>query len=159
MKKISNHFPHTLTLTIHQIPGNNPSNFHPIHTIPHIQMIHRLLNTPLPGNRGQHGPTGANPTTLPSQRDNGRTTRSPTISPTKRANGLTTRNHHMSTPPHMIPPLAPSLPFPPNLLTVIVIPNAINADPDLLNPDSPHSLQGMSHWIYMAPVSTDGKPT
>ena len=159
MTMISNQLPHTLTLTIHLILGNHLSSLHQIQITPHIRTIHHHPNTPLHGNQGQHGPTGTSPTILHSPQDNGRTTKSPTISPTRRANGLTTQNHHRPTPPHTTLPLVPLLHSPQNLLTATAIPNAINADPDLFNPDSPHSLQGMSRWIYMVPASIDGKPT
>ena len=146
-----------LLLHITPIHGNHQSHLLPIHTSLHILMIHHHPNMPLPGNRGQHGTTGATPTTLHSQRDNGRTTRSPTVNPTKRANGSTTPNHHTLTIPHMTLPPVQLRHFPLNLLIAIAIPNAINEDPDPLNPDSPHSPQGMYLWIYMAAASLDGK--
>ena len=155
MRKKTNRTPLTPTPTIHQTPGKNPSNFHPTQHTPPIQTIHRHRNIP-PGSHGQNGQTGASPMILPSQRDNGRTTRSPTINPIPGANGLTTQSHHTLTLPNMTLPLVRSLHFPLILLTVITIPHANNADPDPLNPDNPHSLQGMSLWTYMEQASKDG---
>ena len=144
-------------LHITPIHGNPQSNLLPIHTSLHTRMTRNHPNIPLPGNLGKIGTTGATPTIRHSRRENGRTTRSPTIHPTKRANGLTTPNNHILMIPHMTPPLVQSRHFPLNLPTATAIPNAINDDPDQLNPDSPRSLQDMYPWIFMVAASLDGK--
>ena len=146
-------------LLLHIIPihGNHLSDLLPIQTSLHTRMIHNHPNIPLPGNLGKPGTTGAIPTTRHSRRDNGRTTRSPTINPKKRVNGSITPSHHTTTTPHMTIPLVPSRHSPPTLPIALTIPNVINDDPDPLNPDSPHFLQGMYPWIYMAAALLDGK--
>ena len=79
-RSATNLIPLTPKPTFNQIPGKLmiPSALHPIQPTLHSQRIHQHNNTPN-GSHGQNGQTGTNPTTLPSQRDNGRTTKSPTI--------------------------------------------------------------------------------
>ena len=144
-------------LHITPIHGNPLSNLLPIHTSLHTRMIHNQPNIPLLGNPGKTGRTGVIPTTPQSRQEDGRTTRSPTIPPTKRVNGLTTPNHPFQMILHMTPPPVQSRHFPLNLPTAIAIPNATNDGHDQLNPDNPHSLQGMSPWTFMVAASLDGK--
>ena len=91
------------------------------------------------------------------QRESGRTTRSPTLHTTKRDNGLTTQNNPIPMTPHMTLPLVQSRHSPLNLPHAIAIPNAINDDPDQLNPGNPRFPQGMSPWTFMVAAQLNGK--
>ena len=144
-------------LHITPIHGNRQSNLLPIHSSIHMRMTPNPPNRPRRGNLGKLGTTGANPTTLHSQRESGRTIRSPTLQPTKRANGLITPNNPIPRTPHTTPPLVPSRHSLLNPPPTIEIQNVIIDDPDRPNPGSPHFPQGMYPWIFMVAAQLNGK--
>ena len=145
------------TLHVTLIHGNPLSNSSPIHTTLHLRMIQTHLNTPLHGNLGRTGKTGATLKIQHSQQEDGRTTRSPGLHPTKRVNGSITQNPHFQTTPLTTLPPVRSRHFPLKRHTVTTIPNAINDVPDQLNPDNPRSLQDMYHWTFMVAAPFNGK--